>query len=139
MWKLLLSVFVTILISTNVYCQQSEKAKLRLYQKSPVWINMMEDSNVNYHEAKLAFEEFWKGKEVPEEEGYETNENISKKSFIESIFENNKDAKKYAFEHKRFENWLRIKAPFVKLDGQLMTDEEVLSLITEELQRRKVE
>jgi hypothetical protein len=97
---------------------------------------MMDDSSANYHEAKLAFDEFWKGKIQPEEEGYETNEKVEKESFGKRLSENDSDAKKYAFEHKRFENWLREKAPFVRLDGTIMTDDEIQKMVQEELKRR---
>lgn len=125
------TVFFTAVSAQN----PPDKAKIKFYQKNPVWIRMMDDSTVNYNEAKIAFEEFWKGKEEPEEEGYETNE--KRKSLLARLFENDEDSEKYAFEHKRFENWLRTKAPYVKPDGTLMSDDEYLKLINEELRRRK--
>lgn len=129
-------VFACIAFTTIVSAQnQPDKAKIKFYQKNPVWIRMMDDSTVNYNEAKIAFEEFWKGKEEPEEEGHETNE--KRKSLLARLFENDEDSEKYAFEHKRFENWLRMKAPYVKPDGTLMSDDEYLKLIDEELRRRK--
>jgi hypothetical protein len=136
MKRTLLILFTIGASSFVVNAQQTEKQKLKSYRKNPHWITMMDDSSVNYNEAKLAFEEFWKGKERPEEEGHETNEKIERKSFLEKIFENNSDARKYAFEHKRFENWLLMKAPFVRLDGTIMSDDEILQMVSEELKRR---
>lgn len=130
---LLLSLFSTL--SFAVLAQQTDKEKLKSYRKNPYWIAMMDDSTANYNEAKLAFEEFWKGKVRPEEEGYKTNEKIKKES-AKRLVENDSDAKKYAFEHKRFENWLREKAPFVRLDDSIMTENEIQKLVQDELRRR---
>jgi len=138
MKKLLSFLISSIVLVTAVSAQQqTDKAKIKFYQKNPVWIQMMEDSTVNYHEAKLAFDEFWKGKEEPEEEGFERHTKKKKRSILARLFKSNDDAEKYAFEHKRFENWLRMKAPYVKSDGTLMTDDEYLELVDEELRRRK--
>lgn len=128
-------IFCALLISISVSAQHPNKNKLRFYHKNPEWIHMMGDSSVNYYEAKIAFEEFWRNKEKPEER--ETDEKSEEKSFFVRLFQNTSDSKKYSFEFKQFENWLRIKAPYVKSDGTLMTDDEYLELINEELRRRK--
>lgn len=133
----LLLVCICLSVTGYVMGQESQSRKLKNYRKNPVWIQMMDDSTVNYNEAKLAFDEFWRGKETPEEEGFETNKKIEKKSRLEKNSESTEDAKKYAFEHKRFENWLRTKAPYVKPDGSIMTDQEIQELTNEELRRRK--
>lgn len=129
-------IFCALFVTIGAYAQHPNENKLKFYHKNPVWIRMMEDSSVNYYEAKIAFEEFWRNKEKPEEE-HEANEKSKKKSFLARLFQSTSDSKKYSFEYKRFENWLRTKAPYIKPDGTLMTDDEYLKLINEELRRRK--
>lgn len=83
--------------------------------ETPQWIKMMEDPNVNYHEAVKNFDNYWKDKEKPveEKEIFKT-----KKAIIKDY--KSKRTLQYAFEYKKFQYWKRKMLPFVKNDGHLL-------------------
>ena len=121
----------------------TDKAKFKAYRKSPKWIEMMNDSSVNFYEAKLAFETFWKEKPSPEElsEGELEGENEEhERSFISRIFKSDRKYKEeitqYAFAHRKFRFWLLKNAPYVKQDGTIMSQVEKEALVVQELANR---
>lgn len=140
--KKVIIVFLFVIFSKTLLCAQAlTKKEERNYRHHPVWITMMNDPHVNYYKAEEAFNLFWEGKEKPEEEGYEGEEiggeKKEKKSFFEKLFENDKDAKKYAFQYKQFKNWLKVKYAYLKPDGTLMSEDEFQQQVQDELSRRK--
>ena len=114
----------------------AEKKLFKIYHASPVWINMMEDSKVNYFEACTAFEMYWVGREIPAETEGEANKlyemKDKKKSDREKEGEQVKglhfnDPASYAmiYEYKRFINWRRVMRN--KIDpqtGRILTSQE---------------
>ncbi|UKJ07483.1 hypothetical protein [Solitalea lacus] len=113
---------------------KEEKSKLKLYRKEPKWIDMMNDPNANYFETIKAFEAFWAGRKLPEEEGEEKGENGD-----ESI-RREKDAKEgqqYAFEYKKFKNWRRVSEPFVQPDGSILNADQRLEIWKQQQQQKK--
>jgi hypothetical protein len=119
------------------------KKRLKSFKAHPHWITMTQDSNVNYLEAKIAFETFWNRKPCPESilEG-ETENESEERNIFQRIIKSDKaykaDIVQYASEYKKFKFWLREKSPYVKPDGFLMTDKEMQSLIEQELKNREI-
>ena len=129
----------------NLYAQgkSHSKKQLREYRNNPHWINMMDDSTANYYEAKLAFEEFWRGKPTPEQlnEGeFEAEEEEHDRSIFARILKSDNQYKaeivQYAFEHRKFNYWLRKNAPYVKADGTVMSQAEKDQIVQQEIANR---
>ncbi len=134
--------FILICFSSSAFAQNVSKKQLREYRNHPHWINMMNDSNVNYFQAKAAFEEYWKGKPNPEsimegekEEGGEKRSLLSRLTKSEKTY--NAEILQYSVEHKKFVFWLRENAPYVKEDGSIMSQDEREAMVQQELNNRK--
>ncbi|MES2005769.1 MAG: hypothetical protein V4450_14720 [Bacteroidota bacterium] len=90
----------------------------------PSWIAMMDDPNVNYHDAVKAFEKYWKHriKPVEEDELDESTEKTREQKREEKERKNlkpNDPAIKYAFEYKKFMHWKYEMADHVQEDGHI--------------------
>lgn len=104
------------------------------YAKYPYWISMMHDPNVNYFEAKIAYDEFWRNREKPvlEEEELmeygviavrEEQSKLRKREIREQ-----QELRKYAYDVKYFEHWQRTVEPYVQEDGRILSAEEKLQI-----------
>lgn len=129
--------YILALVIISSFSLSAQHNKSRNYKKHPYWIEMIKDPNVNYFEAILAYETFWKGKQKPMEE----NEAIGQSKGIESKekqMENRKEIrekkrekelfKKYGLECKKFEHWKQSVKPYVQADGHILSKEEQLKL-----------
>lgn len=144
--KLFLPVLV-LLLSTAIY-HPSFAQSANKYSKKPYWINMMDDPNVNYYEACKAYDAFWKGKEKPkgEEDIIGQKEGLNQGSdkdhykathLSKKEKQHDEQLQKYAFLCKKFENWRRQNAPYVKTDGHLMTADERLKTWHQQRENQK--
>lgn len=130
MKNFILSILFSLLSLTTIWAQATDKKKEQKqnYAKDPVWMDMMEDPNVNYFEAVQAFEQFWEGREKPEIKDEEEYEEEHKKNFFERLFESEKkemvEKEKYAIPYKRFLKWKMESEPFVQPDGHVLSLEE---------------
>ena len=119
----------------------AQSNKMDRYKASPVWIQMMDDPSVNYYEAVLAFDTYWESREIPNEEHelfIASNEEKEKDDFISNKKEKqSEEAKRYAFEYKKFKHWQQKVLPFVKEDGHIMSKEEQLALWKQQRNGRK--
>jgi hypothetical protein len=103
-------------------------------QVTPAWVKMMDDPNTNYYEAIKSFEQFWKGKEKPMEEGELINENMNKEAKKEHRNAERKlrnmspvERQQYdylTYQFKRFNNWRHEVKQFVQEDGHILSQEE---------------
>ena len=132
--SLILVLFIALVVCNPLHAQSAKK-----YHKNPYWISMMDDPNVNYVEACKAYDAFWKGREKPKDEedkiGQKGNVNTAAdKDHYKEGHRSKKEKKAdealehYAFLCKKFENWRRANAPYVKADGHLMTADERLKV-----------
>lgn len=112
--------------------------------KPPLWVTMMDDPNVNYFEAVKNFNDYWKTREKPVEEG-DLFESVGDKEKEESIKQKKRrlrtedPAKKYAFEYKRFLWWMREVEPFVQSDGRIKGMSERVNEWRTQQQQRKIQ
>ena len=139
--KTLLFFFVSIFIVSGIFAQSPQK--LKEYSRNPVWIEMMEDSSVNYFEAEKAFNEFWSIRPIPEEENKmigERHENEKKKShflpFKSKKEKMKEESEKYTFQYKKFKHWQMLVLPYVQEDGRILSQEERIQ-IWKEVQQSK--
>jgi hypothetical protein len=113
------------------------------YQKFPYWIAMMYDTTVKYNEAKFAFEEFWKNRELPEEtegEAAELYPAIETKSIEDTIVNEstskglhfkNAETYKYIYEYKRMKWWLKENEVWVNpYTGKVYSQQEKYNILT---------
>lgn len=128
-------------IAQNDSVHECSKKQLREYRKNAHWVKMMNDSSVNYFQAKIAFEEFWRGKPSPESIMEGEKEEQEERSFLSRILKSEKtynaEILQYAEEHKKFLHWLRVNKPYVKEDGSIMSEEEKQAMVQQELNNRK--
>jgi hypothetical protein len=136
MKKIVFCLLAVIAINT-LYAQNNTDA---YYRTHPVWISMMSNESVNYYDAVKAFNLFWENKEKPTEENElfsASDTEKESKDFISSKMSLTEDAKKYAFEYKKFIYWQQDVLPFVKDDGQLMSKQEQLDIWKQQHEGRK--
>lgn len=138
-------VFLFTLISSDLLIAQNTPQYSDKYlKKHPVWIEMMEQPNVNFFEAEKAFDLFWEGKDKPVEEeevlgGKFAAREKRKEGFAKNLFRFREDAaEKYAFQYKKFEHWEMQVRPFVQADGRILTQEERLKIWEQEKKRPQV-
>ncbi|HKR05383.1 MAG TPA: hypothetical protein VJY62_12180 [Bacteroidia bacterium] len=128
--KWILTFLLLIAISTFSFSQNSKSSKD--YTKHPYWIEMMDDSTVNYFEAVKAYDEFWANRKKPREEDEIIGEK-RKKSLWDRIFSTREEkqeaeANKYKFLCKKFEHWKFVVQPYVQPDGRILSTDEQLEL-----------
>ncbi len=133
--KLHLFVLVLLFFSTGMASGQSnERKKLKDYRDNPRWIQMKEDSTVNYFDAVKAFDEFWKDRKAPVEDdviGEEQKEKEwtrVKKILNSKEYKKEKESEEYRFEHKKFKYWQLSVEPYVQPDGRILSSEEQLEI-----------
>jgi hypothetical protein len=125
-----------------LFLNSSSMAQQTKTPATPSWITMMEDPDVNYFEAVKSFNDYWKNKEKPVEEG-EMFESVGNKQKEEAInrkkarLRANEPAHLYAFEYKRFIWWMREMEPFVQPDGHIKGMNERLNEWRVQKQQRK--
>jgi hypothetical protein len=145
MKKIIPTGFLMLLALSTCIAQNTptSKKQLKAFRNHPHWVSMMDDSTVNYHEAKAAFDEFWKGKPTPEElnEGeFEEENEEHERNIFARILKSDKQYKaeivQYAFEHRKFNYWLRTNAPYVRPDGSLMSQAERDAMVQQEIANR---
>lgn len=135
-FNVLLFLLLTAFCSVSAQEKEKETAERKDYKNEPVWIKMMDDPNTNYFEALEAFEEYWEGKEEPEEE----EEMISEGKLTEERAEERKaeratwtqaqrnEYENMKYQFKRFKNWKRTVFPFVQSDGRILTEQEKMDI-----------
>ena len=107
--------------------------------ENPVWINMMEDPNVNYFEAVKAYEDFIKLNDIRLDEVEEElmgGDQEAKDEYEKEMKREDKaittdkqrkelvEKEKMAYHIKRFKNWKKEGRPYVQENGHILTQEE---------------
>ena len=127
---LLLFVFFFVLV--NSACKtKSHRHKSLAKQKDslenyPLWIDMMNDPNVNYYKAVEAFNKYWEHRPKPTEDDGEGKGIFGKDKSKEEKEEEANRSIQYVYEYKQFLNWMQTNKNLVKPDGTIMTQEEIL-------------
>jgi len=114
--------FFAVIFPAALSCVNAQTiADSAFYRTNPVWISMMNDRNVNYHEAVSAFEIFWADREKPAEtdEAFEMVRENNTEHPVEQ--EPSADHMLYAADYRKFIYWKHTMLPFVKPDGTLLT------------------
>jgi hypothetical protein len=92
----------------------------------PYWIDMMNDSNINYYEAVNAFDKYWENRTPPTEKDGEAQDLFDKPKTPEQEAEQLTRSTEFVFQYKKFLNWKQTHKNLVKPDGTIMTQEEIL-------------
>jgi hypothetical protein len=113
---------------------QADTSRFATYRASPVWKDMLDDTAANYFEVQKAFELFWKGKEMPEEENeiigerQELKNNFINKTFNAKALKEQKVRESLAFDCKKYRWWLISVSPYVQEDGSILFPQQRLEL-----------
>lgn len=128
----------------SVFSQQKNYSDKYL-SKHPVWIQMVDKEETNYFEATKAFDLYWKNRELPLEEEevldskFQKERKADEKGFFYRLFHRNEEeARKYAFEYKKFKHWQRSVEPYVQEDGRILSKAEQLQIFEAEKKRPKL-
>lgn len=120
-----------------------DTSRYAMYRISPVWKDMINDTSANFFEVQKAFQLFWDGKELPEEEEDVIGEKGRlKNSFVNKLF-NNRELKEQqlreslTFDYKRYRRWIIKTEPYVKEDGSIMTPTERIQLWEKQIDELK--
>jgi len=127
--------------SKNIHAQKVYNTKL--FASQPLWIQMMDDPNVNYFIAQEAFSKFWENKNMPldEEEmiGEKGFQNLKNSKNIFQRIQYNRELRKmkeiheeYFYQCKRFKQWLLVNKPYVQEDGRILSPEERLEIFNKQ-------
>lgn len=107
------------------------------YSKTPAWIAMMNDPNVNYYEAMKAFNTYWEKREKPE--GDDVIPSKASKSQLKEKEERDREIAKMtpqqrqernemAFQYKKFLEWSHTVFPFVQENGRILSGDERMAI-----------
>ena len=108
-------------------------------KEEPTWVKMMNEPNVNYFEAVNAFNQYWQGRQVPEERGRKEEKESEREKEKERTRE--RENEEYEAEeemeaethplriaYKKFNAWQRDIYPYVQADGSIMTPEQQMEV-----------
>ena len=108
------------------------------FKSTPVWIKMMDDENVNYYQAVLAYETFWKDRVKPEGDddlkgSHQSRKEKRDQEKFEKQLQKMKPAERNAYDqliyqNKRFEDWMHQAKPYVQDNGHVLTQQERVEL-----------
>lgn len=127
----------SIFLLMHIASAQTAQDKTKLYQKSPEWIAMMDDTLTNYFEAQKAFDIYWSIRPLPVEEddiiGHTEMKPEKRSNWLSNIFKSRKEkraeeSERYAFQYKKFNNWLRAMYPYVQEDGSILTPSQRMAI-----------
>lgn len=129
---LILFCFLSITLKAQIEYKESD------YKSTPVWIKMMDDENVNFNQAVLAYETYWKDKIKPEGEDDVINENASRKEErdrerFQKQLKKMKPAERNEYDQlkyqcKRFEDWRHQSLLYVQENGHILNQQERIEL-----------
>jgi hypothetical protein len=137
--SILTSGFIFVLAMNFQSCMNSKKITTTKEKKKlsdTAWIAMMDDPHTNYFKAVENFENFWKDKRKPTEEGEmfeEAGKNESERN-EKKYTDTNEPAVKYYLEYKKFKQWQRDVEAFVQPDGRILTMDERLKMMKQQQQ-----
>ena len=93
----------------------------------PYWIEMMNDSTVNYYDAVNAFDIYWKNRVKPTEDNGEAIDIFGNQKSPEEEQKEKSRTSEHVFEYKQFLNWKQTHKNLIKPDGTLLTNEEIMN------------
>ncbi len=145
---------LALLFTGSAFAQSAaESHHSKHYSKEPLWIRMMDDPQVNYHETIKAFRLYWKERVLPKEpfetdemEVFEREVGLIKEgeSEKEKVREEKQKLKKqkpneinYAAEVRAFKGWLQSVQPWLREDGSIISAEEQQAIINKQHQDLK--
>lgn len=121
---------------------------IRNFKAFPYWIAMMDDPHVTYAQAKLAFEIFWEGRELPEETAGEAanlypevvthgKDEEVKPDLPEGPKFKNPETYQYIYAYKRMKWWLRENADWVNpKTGEVYSQEDKKRMLIKRRNKR---
>jgi hypothetical protein len=116
---------------------QTDTLRKKEYAKIPYWIDMMNDSTVNYFEAVKAFKIFWKDRKEPSEENEMKDHAEGKKEehhtrlgriMHAKEIKQEAETEKYAMDYKKFIHWKLMNEPYVQPNGHILSKSERLEI-----------
>jgi len=129
MKRLSVWIAVCLFFSTPLIAQQKAHNIEKDYAKKPLWINMMEDPNVNYFEIDKAYTAYWQHHTMPETEHDIIGEKKERDKHPSKRAQRKADADNdMRMAVKKYEWWREQMLPYVQPDGHILSTEERLQI-----------
>ena len=124
-------VYIFLFCCCVVYTSQAQQKAYseKEYAKTPVWIEMIKDTSVNFFDAENAYKTYFKHHEKPEGEQEDIGEH-AKREKHPSKREQRKMQKEnhMRMEVKKYEHWRDRILPYVQPDGTILTPAQRLQI-----------
>ena len=121
------SLLFILLFTCKFSLGQSNKYSEKDYTKTPVWINMIKDTSVNFFEAEKAFKVYFEHHVKPAGENEDIGEHARRakeptKKELKKIEKDNR----MRMEIKKYEHWRDMMRTYVQPDGSILTPSQRL-------------
>ncbi|MEN9609222.1 MAG: hypothetical protein RLZZ628_36 [Bacteroidota bacterium] len=104
--------------------------------KDPVWHTMIQDPNVNYYQAKRAYDDYWKGKMPPPNKDKRHSE--AYQAYFKGLTKKEKiEYDRVCWMSKTFRDWMVTNAAWVQPDGHILSPTEQTAILTRQQQELK--
>jgi hypothetical protein len=121
--------FVLCILLHEAQAQKKATLTQKDYTKTPMWIAMMDDPNVNFFEIEKAYERYWSKHEKPEGEDEEIGEHAERQKTPSKRKQRKiSAANDLKFAVKKYEVWRDQTLPYVQPDGRILSAEERLQI-----------
>lgn len=127
--KKLFLLLVCSLLLHEAQAQKKANTNHKDYTKTPMWIAMMDDPNVNFFEIEKAYEQYWSKHEKPEGEDEAIGEHAERQKTPSKRKQRKLSAANdLKFAVKKYEVWRDQTLPYVQPDGRILSAEERLQI-----------
>ena len=123
--------FVLLVFMAASACKSSSQSQNEIKTNtdkgidSLLWVNGIDDPNVNYYKMLESFEAYWDGKIKPTDNHGEAKNIYKDEDSPENSRKDGVNKNDYVYEYKRFLNWKQRTMNLVKPDGSIMSTEEI--------------
>jgi hypothetical protein len=108
---------------------QSKAYTEKDYAKSPLWIEMLDDTTANYFVVEKAFNIYFKNHELPESEHEEIGEYAEHEKAGSRKKQKRIEEESYMRRQvRKYERWHEKMLPYVQSDGRILTPTERLAI-----------
>ena len=117
-----------VLLSLHASAQGKQYTE-RDYARTPVWIEMLDDTTANYFEVERAFNTYFKHNELPESEHEEIGEYREKEKHASKRKQKKVEEESYMRRQvRKYHRWHEKMLPYVQPDGRILTPSERLAI-----------
>ena len=132
-----------VLLLISIFCAaytvdaQQKVYSEKEYAKSPVWIQMIRDTSVNFFDAEKAFTTYFRHHEKPQGEQEDIGEHAKREKYPSKSEQRKMQRENHMrMEVKKYEHWHQMMLPFVQPDGRILTPAERIQIWKDQKNKR---